>query len=331
MFRELREARKLLVLPNDRVGGLFIGAPICQAIRRSYPDAELVLLVDETKASIAAQIPFVDRVVSGALHRPVWSSSFAEMGECLRRDQFDLSFSLGPDCSFHLAQLSRVAAARLRVGFRRPGPETYNLEIVPRDPGVYEGEQGACMLRMLGLAEGGEVTWALAPDQAREVRARYLNGGSSSRLAVGIDLAAGEGPGLTSRQLDDVVGRIIELGARAVLFYSLAEKRQVNYLRGVYGNRVLLFQQDDLAGAAALIEGCSAVISCNTDLLHLALALRVPAVGIFDEDPRRWLPGECALVNVVRGSDVRGVSIAQIAAALEQALSEIRTQRAQTE
>ena len=109
-------------------------------------------------------------------------------------------------------------------------------------------------------------------------------------------------------------------GARAVLFFSLAERKQVNYLKKTYGNRVLPFEQNDLSGVAALLEGCRALISCNTDVLHLAISLHLPCVAIFDEDAHRWVSDRNELVEVVQDRDIRAVSITQVVQGLDRAL-----------
>jgi len=324
IFKELKDARKILILPNDRIGGLFIGAPVYKAIRQSYPSARIQLLVDEKKATIARQIPFIDGIVTAGLENPVWSPAFKDLGNELWKEGFDLAFCLGSDCSFRLAQLCRVSGARLRVGFKREGIDSYNIEIVLQSTGEYEREQCFKMLRLLGLEGSGEIRWTLAEDKAQKIRARYMDDNTGRSRVVGIDLSRGESRGLSNRQLDDIVGRVVERGARAMLFFSLAERKQVNYLKETYGNRAILFEQDDLASVAALIQGCRTLISCNTDLLHLAISLQVPVVGLFDEDPQRWVGTGNNRVKVVRAQDLRAMSITQVVHALEAALKEAR-------
>ena len=319
IFKDLREAKKILILPNDRVGGLFIGAPIYKMVRQAFPEAEVDLLVEVKKAALARQIPFIDRVVSGPLDRPVWSAAFKDAVEQLQREKYDLSLCLGPDCSFRLAQICGSSGARLRVGFHRRGINSFNIEVVQKNPTKYEGDQYLDMFRLFGINGEPEIKWTLARENAQQIRARYLGDGEISTFTVGVDLAGGEGRGLSVKQLDSVVGRIIERGAVAVLFFSLAEKKKVTYLKETYGSKVRPFEQDDLPGVAALLEACTTVISCNTDLLHLALALQVPVVGIFEDDPQRWISTRNALVKVIRVRDMRGVDVDAIMEGLERA------------
>lgn len=320
IFGELQRAQKLLLVPNDRVGGLFLGTTVYQSLRQQYPDATIHLLTDERASPLARQIPFVDDVIEITAEQQVWTPAFRQFVAQLRDAAYDLVLSLGADCSYRLAYLCGLSGGRLRVGFRRDGMAPYNLEVVRRSEGDFESDQYQTLLRILDLDLCGEVEWAIGSDDGAQSRDRYLDGDFATGSVIGIDLCGGETAGLSGRQLDDIVGRVIERGARAVLFFSLAERKQVNYLTKTYGNRVLPFEQDDLASVAALLQGCRSLISCNTDLLHLAIALRLPCVAIFDEDARRWVSGRHTNVEVVQDRDIRAVSITQVVEALDRAM-----------
>ena len=320
LFGELRRAQTIIILPNDRVGGLFIGAPACKAIRQGYPDARILLVVDALRASVARQIPFIDEVLTAPLHHPVWSSACHAFSRQVSQVKPDLALSLGTDCSFRLIRVAQTCGARVRVGFGREGMRAFDVEVASAPVRRYEGDFYFDMLGFLGLEAGAEVRWAPAPEVARQLRARYLEEGAGSGRVVGVDLTDSEGRRLSQRQLDDIIGRVVERGARAVLFFTLAERRLVKYLRETYGKRAILFAQEDLASVAALLQGCRALIACNTDLLHLAMALRVPTVGIFDEDPERWIaPGQPS-AHAIRVPDLGALTIGQVVDALDAAM-----------
>lgn len=320
VFRELEQANRVLVVPNDRVGGLVIGAPVCRAVRQRYPKASISLLVDQTRSAMARQLPFADAVVGAPLHRPAGSAELEAVRRQLREAQFDLAICLGADCSYRLAWLCGGSGARLRLGFSRAGMKPFNIEVVARPAEIYEGEQYLGLLRLLGLDEVAETRWAVEGERAAQARSRYLDE-ENSRNAIGVDLSGGEGRGLNQRQLDELVGRVIERGARPVLFFTPAEQRQLNFLHKSHGNRVLPYLQEDLAGSAALLANCRALVACNTELLHLASAMQVPVVGIFGEDPRRWVPAHSAWVRTIHTPDLRSVGIPQVARLLEEALA----------
>lgn len=315
IFGELKSAQKILIAPSDRVGGLFLAGSTFKLIRQAYPQAHISLLVNNGQANMARQIPFVDAIISAELDKPLWSDAFKAIGVKLRSEDYDLAFCLGSDCSFRLAQICAQCGARLRVGFGRDGIEPFNIEIKLEQSTRYEVDCYRNMLDLLGIGGEAELVWQLAAENAEQVCTRYLGEGEAQ--VVGLDLGRGVSRGLTRRQLEDIVGRIVERGFRALLFFSLAERKLVNYLKETYGNRTVLFEQEDLLTAAALLQNCKALISCNTDLLHLAVSLKVPAVGIFEEDPRRWIATEKSGVAAVQQADLRSVSISQIVDALD--------------
>lgn len=325
-FSVLKSAQRVLIAPNDRVGGLFLGAPIYKLIRQAYPRAHIGLLVDETKAAIARQIPFVDEVVTATLEKSLWTGAFKQVQTELVQQKLDLLFCLGCDCSLQLAHLCGASGATLRVGFAREGIDPFNIEVVGKDHDKYEVRQYLSLLNTIGLEGDAELHWSLAQDKAEQIRTRYLDTEDGRTPLVGIDLARGEGKGLGKGQFDDIVGRVVERGARAVLFFSLAEKKTVNYLKETYGNRVILIEQDDLLASAALLESCQALIACNTDLLHLAVSLQVPVVGIFAEKFERWIAADNSSVWIVQVQDPRSANIAQIVDGLDTALRDRRQQ-----
>jgi len=324
VFGELQRVRKILILPSDRVGGLFLGAGVYKAVRQHYETSSISLFSDQRMAAVARYIPFVDEVISGDLRQPAWRNAFTGVIDRLRREQFDLALCLGTDCSFRLAQVCGASGARLRVGFKRDdgAVQPFNIELVSTSKDTYEVDQYEGLLRLLGIPNGDEVRWTISEEKAQQIRDRYLDGEFGGRQVVAVDLGKGERHGMSSRQMEDIVGRVIERRGRAVIFFSLAEKKQVNYLKGTYGNRILAFDQQDLAGVAALLEGCRALISCNTDLLHLAISLHIPAVGIIDDNPRRWISTRDPLTKVVSTRDMRVLRITDVVQALEAALKE---------
>ncbi len=324
VFSELKKAERILVLPSDRAGGLFFGVPVYVGLRRCFPDAEIALVCGEHMAGLAKQISCVDEVITAELDSgPVWNSSQRRFTKSLRGRQFDLAICLGPDCSFRLCQVCARSGARLRVGFSRPDPgDWFNFEIVCEDRHAFEGRQYEVMLSLLDLESGGKGGWSIPQDRAREVRFRYLSeefGAGDVGDVVAIDLSRREGKGMSRRQVDNMVGGLIHGGARAILFFTLAERKRVDYFKSTYGNRILAFDLQDLSGAAALLGGCRALVSCNTDILHLSIYLRVPVVAIFDEDARRWISPRNDRVVVVQAKNVRAVGISQILEALDQA------------
>ncbi len=324
VLSELRKAERILVVPSDRPGGFFLGIPVYKGLRQSYPEAEISIVCQEHLATLARQIPDFDDIITAELDAgPFWKSPVSRLTRSLRSRRFDLAICLGSDCSFRLGMVCARSGARLRVGFSRPGPEGwFNIEIECNDRNAYEGGHYEVLLDLFRLERGENPGWSVPEARAWEVRCRYFFGEFATGNLVGIDLSRRDGKGLARRQVEDIVRGLMEAGKRAILFFTLAERKKVDYFRSIFGNRILALDLGDLYEVAALLEGCRAVISCNSDLLHLSIFLEVPAVAIFDEDPRRWIHPGNDRVAVVRTRDIGTLRISEVLEALDQAATE---------
>ena len=197
----------------------------------------------------------------------------------------------------------------------------FNLEVTSSDPPCYEGEQCLKMLGTLGIQGDGALHWALAREHTRQIQARYLDDPVLPAQKIAVDLSPAEGQRLSDRQIDELVGRVMERGGRALLFFSLADTKLANRLKNTYGNRILLFIQQELTSAAPLLQGCQALIAANTELFHLGISLQIPTVGLFDQDHRRWMPPDLSFVRVVHVPSLQQLDSGQVVVALEELLS----------
>ena len=169
----------------------------------------------------------------------------------------------------------------------------------------------------MGLQKGHTVSWSFSQQDAHQARLRYLDGEFSRGIIIGLDLSRSEAQAMTVGQYSNIIGEIIKRGAHVVLFFTFAEKKKVNYLKKKYGNLVLAFEQKNLVTVAALLEGCSVLVGGNTEIMHLAVSLKMLTIGIFYEDPQRWIPPNSKFVKVVQTKNLRSVTGSQVVQALD--------------
>lgn len=320
LFSCVQNARNILIVPNDRAGGLFFCVPACRRLRQQYPDARLSLLVKAPWASLARQIPYTDTVIEADLGRPVGSVAFVAVQQNLVSMEFDLAFCLGIDCSFRLAQLFRHASVRLPIGFSREGHIPHTIEISPNDSIRYEADRIVLLLDMLGMRGDSSVRWPVNAARVRQMSERYLDRGGPGRI-VALDLSRGEGNGLAPGQIENILDRICRRGGRALVLHTQSECRLVAALLNQYGDRITPFEPEDPADAASLLPSCHTLIAGNTDLLHMGIALETPVIGLFDEDVRRWIRYGNERVKIIQASDLRDISVHQVDRELEEAFS----------
>jgi ADP-heptose:LPS heptosyltransferase len=288
----LKAPKSLLIIPDGRAGGLFLGASQFWAIRHRYPDASISLLVRSQKEYIAREIPFVDEVISYDDFLIPVGNKLKEVIRRLREHNFDIAFCFSGEENLCPASLCYKSGAQIRIGFQRDEFPFFNIRIIPRPGTCYEPERLSLIPETLGIPQVKErVSWSVSEGGAKKIRDRYLVGRSSDEQFVGLDISSARHRP-TFKQIQNLAQLIISLpNTRALVFFDYEERKNANRIRGELGQKVLLFQTDDLPKIVALLEACHQLITCNTDLFHLAVSMGLPITGIFSlGEKARWVP-----------------------------------------
>ena len=126
----LQNPQRILLVPDSRPGGLFIGASKFWAIRERYPNASLDLLAHRKKEYIAGEIPFIDNVILYDNFLLPLGSRRREVISSLRKREYDLAFcfrilGLVGVVGLDLAEQPRCAYSLFTCSIR-PGPYLRN-------------------------------------------------------------------------------------------------------------------------------------------------------------------------------------------------------------
>ncbi len=280
----------LLVRP-DGIGDEILSLPVATELRRVMPGARLSFLSSAYSAPVLAHHPDLDEVLT--------VTGQERLGELVRL------FRRGIDAAIFLKPFRRLVTAAwlarvpLRVG---TGYRWYSFLLNRRvyehrsDFSRHESAYNLGLLRGLGLSPG-EVTppRLVVTEEEREWARAFL--GVSSRLRVVVHPS-----GFSSRlwkleHFRDLVLRLARQGRQVVLTGSVAEREKfrtdaqvtawpdgVRDLMGMVTLRQLM----------AVIAESHAVVTLSTGPMHVAAALGVPTVSLFDprrqQSPTRWQP-----------------------------------------
>ncbi len=280
LFSRLQSAQKILVAPSDRAGGLFLASSVYSSLRRSYPQADLRLLVHPGLGPLASLIPFFDELIECDLGLSLGAKETRSLCASLRKEQFDLTFCLGTDCSFRLAQICHYSGAGLCIGYARPFGPSFNIEMAVPSIARSEPDLYRVMLETIGLQEGEVWDWMLPQDTVSDSQVRAPS--------VGLDMGSDNSRFRPLRDLFGVIPLLEDRGLRPVIFFSLANGRAVNYLRKNFGDRLDYVDKGETLQAAHRLRHCTALVATNVDLLHAAIALKVPAVALVQGDETRF-------------------------------------------
>jgi len=291
---------RLLCIDTGDLSELLFHAPLLNALRRRHPELEIDFLLPEEHAPL---------VVPSGLARQCtlyherqlspWRPAFASLLKKLGQGGYDMavvaSFESHP--RLELAALASGAGLRLGPSHGKNYP-AINCELRPGDEPDSEGYLGDRLLRLAPFLcldpHPLDFRWPLPLDRVRHIAQQiHFHKPNPDQMLIGVD----PGPGKTgfafaldnleflARQLGtQLVCRILPLGVPD-------DEARLKAFSDRLGRVPVGLPCDDLLERVLLLSQCNLFISGNTDFFHMAVALGVPAVGLFSpHDGPRWRP-----------------------------------------
>lgn len=317
---------KLLLVRLRLIGDVVFTTPIIQALRRQYPSARIVYLVETGAAPVVQHNPHLDEVITVAHTRGLarlrddW-----RLARRLRRERFDVAIDLhgGP----RSAWLTWASRAPVRVGYDVPGRARLYTKLVHRPR---ELRPRHSVENQWDLLEAVDASFAAPADRTRD------------RVEMAIDPAARES---IARRLDaagvDITARVIVLhvsagnpfrrwpeGAFAELAASLAAASADRWVfvtsgpsdhegaarvvaeararAGRAATRIVDAEGWSLAELRAVMERAALFVGGDSGPLHIASTSDVPVVGLYGPTlPERsapWRPLSIPTASVDAGT-----------------------------
>ena len=114
--------KKILVVRNDNIGDLILTTPALEALRRSFPDSYLVVLVADYTKEVVVGNPYIDKVYSyeKAKHSKsgkltAWLRQWKVLKE-IRAERFDVALGIRGRFASSQGWLVYMSKAPIRVG-----------------------------------------------------------------------------------------------------------------------------------------------------------------------------------------------------------------------
>jgi ADP-heptose:LPS heptosyltransferase len=322
----------LVVRQHDQLGDFLLSLPAVRALRRTFTEARIGLVVREYFGDIALLVPDVDEVIvfRERLSRWTWKSARAFIG-ALRRD-WDLavvlntvSHSLTSDLLAHASGARTVLGTEERVfrGARRNF--LYNLLAPQSPPLTHQAEKNLAIVRTIG-AESVDGAPSLRFSQAElESAALELEklGLDRARPAIGVHLGAGKAANRWPvERFAELAGSLAGgQGIQTIVFWGPQEEDLHARFASAVTGPVVGAGHPPLRKLAAYSRLCRAFVSGDTGIMHLASAAGVPVVALFGPtDPAQWKPPGAGVI-VLRAASCRteDITAAEVLGALRSA------------
>jgi ADP-heptose:LPS heptosyltransferase len=328
----LEGARDILLVGARDLVDLLAIAPAARALRRRFRLARVHVIAAPRCAEVLASRPETFGTVPWP-EGPILSRGFLRTVRELRRHACDLAVATDAGEDRRGRLLAALSGAKLRAGVHPEAKDpALNLVVATGASGGYRPAQSLEFLSFLGipredLAPGWEV-----PEVDRQYAARLLELRRRGREGwlLGVDPGRGLGGVRPSpEKLAWLVDRLAAVrGAVPIILTGDRSDASVDDFKKYLKTPPLEVAQRGLRDAFSFLCCCDLFLAGNTELLHFAVALRVPLLAFLPPDgPERWMPAETAWRRVLRwrpGERVLEGDFLRTADAVRRAGAEVR-------
>lgn len=278
----------ILVVKLSSLGDIVLALPCLAALRTRWPDARIVVAVNEEFVPLLEACPSIDGLIvrsgTSRVRRLKTLVQAAWAGLSHQGPRFDLAIDL--QGNFHSAAWTSLAAARRRAGLGdgRPGWEF----CLPPDRRMHAVDQSAAVLERLGVPVVDRMP-RLSPTEAGTraaadlLRVRGLPDRDFIVVHPGTAWASKEWP---IDRYAEAVRRILSserTNATVIVTGSAAEaSRARSLVRAVGDGRVASVAGElPLGGCLGLWSRASVFLGGDTGPMHVSAAVGVPVVALF--------------------------------------------------
>jgi lipopolysaccharide heptosyltransferase II len=293
--------RRLLVMKLVAVGDLVVCLPMLKALKKSFPEAHIAILVTPRVSQIVQGCPYVDEIISYDIFgREKGPSGLVKIIRRLRKRKFDLVLEL--DHYYRITTLiSYLAGIPKRAGFDLSGQGRRSLYTIriPYSVDKHEVEVFLEAASLIGAdASEKELVEIWVSQEDREFVTEFLKSVAVSEADLLIGIHPGTGQSSVSRRWPpDRFARLAdwlveEHNAKVIFTGAPSEIPLVNEIRRTMKtDPIVSTGRTNLKQLAEIAKRCRIFISGDTGPLHIAAAMKTRVLGLFGPNtPSKWGP-----------------------------------------
>lgn len=295
------EIKKILAIRNDRFGEFLLNIPALCVLKRTYPQAKLVLAVAPAVKELASLVECVDEVT-------VWDG----IKNSLREQGFDLCVILNPTKEAHLK--SFLAGIPLRVGYDRKWGFllTHKLKDTKSLGNRHEID---CNLELVNLVGAKTVDKTLKIKVDESLFPEF-----SGKKVIAIHPFTSDAVKLWPvKRFEELALRIRgELNLTVMMIGLSIGKFNLS------GDVINMVNKTSLPELAVVLKRCSLLISGDSGPVHLAAAVGTLVIALFRNDlpgktAKRWGPFGAGHV-VIERVDLNDITVDEVFNKVKEAL-----------
>lgn len=287
----------------DRLGDVVLTTPAIKALRLSFPDAHIAMMVKPDTALALKGNPHLNEVIiydKDGAHKSAISTLRFAMG--LRKKGFNLAVIFDPGNRAHI--IPYLAGIPRRIGYNEDLAFllTDRIENLKHEGKKHEVDYNLDLLKTLGVEAGDRGPYINVDPQAAAFIAALLaksNIGKEDKIVTLHPGSSCPSKRWAAQRFAQVADKLIEAYALKVVILGGTDPKAVACVKDVKArmSKGALFLTDglDLSHRIALIKRSALFISNDSGPMHVAVAVGTPVIAIFGRkqpglSPLRWGP-----------------------------------------
>jgi ADP-heptose:LPS heptosyltransferase len=263
---------KILIIRLDRIGDLVLSTPAIKAVRSTFKDAEIHLMVPKYTKDLVCNNPNISKLLI-----------YKEDKLC---SNYDLAIALHP--GFKQNYLTYKSGAKIRVGYSGQGGSFFLTFKQKDDRAVRIRHEVESVLEVAGLigckTDNKELEVSIT-DEGERFADEFINKNclSDNDLIIGIQAGSRQSHIRWKKEgFAEVANRLMETyNAKVILFGGSSEKTLIDSISSLMGKQPVVALNLSLTQLVSTIKRCNLFISNSTGPMHIAAALKVPVIAIF--------------------------------------------------
>lgn len=333
----LKEDSRILCIDPGDLSDVLFHIPLLTAIRRRYPGSKMDFLLPEKHAPLIVPSGLARQCIiykDGQLNpwRPAFSSLLRKLGA----GNYDVALVMSYEPRPRLELAALASGASLRYGPSHGGAwPAINFEMrTGSETPEYRGDRLRRTAPFLGFApEEMNARWPLPMDKVRQMAQQvHFHKPNPDQMLIGVDPGVGKaGHSFALENLQFLVRQLSTQFVCKVLPLGDPDNRErLEKFETRLSEVPVGLERETLLEMVLLLSQCDLFVGGNTDFFHFAVALGVPAIGLFSQaDGPEWLPVNRPRAQVIRVTKGEKVDIETLMETVE-AVTDGRTSTAST-
>ncbi len=285
--------KRILLVKLSAIGDVLMATPSAKAIRQTYPDSYIAWIVERKSADVVLGNPYLDEVI--VWDRVKGNSLLSSIGpfvqnlmslrHLLRALQFDVAIDM--QGLLRSATVCVASGAPRRVGFSDAAEGSvflYSETHTPDADDLNAQQRNLDILQKIGVHSRDTAMYMPLTDDDRKFAGQFWeeNGLVGEKVVVFLPATTWVNKHWVNESWSKVADVLGERGVKSVILGSKADIWLAETISVRTRHKpVIAAGRTTLKQAGALMERSTAVVGVDTGLLHMAVALDRPSVGLF--------------------------------------------------